>query len=282
MKRLLLAAALATGALMTGGVASAGADTTVTVTPADLGTSWFPSDTRAPGTGNFVNGPATPPEGQGSFELNTPTATSKVQLFTNQYDGVKLADIDGIGYSTYNTTAGVAMAAINLRVDFTGDGQPDAYVVYEPYQDEGNGALQQNVWQDWDAYKGGSAKWWINTGGGIGCGQSTPCTWDTIVTAYPNATIEEGPNCGPGGAVAPCPGSLGLNQGSGNAGALSYADALYVSVGGSKTTYNFELGPTNKDECKNGGWMNYGSTFTNQGDCVSFVATGGKNPPGKK
>jgi hypothetical protein len=36
--------------------------------------------------------------------------------------------------------------------------------------------------------------------------------------------------------------------------------------------------PTTKDECKNGGWRNYG-TFKNQGDCVSFVATGGKNQP---
>jgi hypothetical protein len=37
--------------------------------------------------------------------------------------------------------------------------------------------------------------------------------------------------------------------------------------------------PTSKDQCKNGGWQNYGGKFKNQGDCVSFVATGGKNPP---
>jgi hypothetical protein len=37
--------------------------------------------------------------------------------------------------------------------------------------------------------------------------------------------------------------------------------------------------PTSKDQCKKGGWHNYG-VFRNQGDCVSFVATGGKNPPG--
>jgi len=39
--------------------------------------------------------------------------------------------------------------------------------------------------------------------------------------------------------------------------------------------------PTNADQCKKGGWMNYGTLFKNQGDCVSFVATGGKNEPGK-
>jgi hypothetical protein len=38
-------------------------------------------------------------------------------------------------------------------------------------------------------------------------------------------------------------------------------------------------GPTSKDQCKQGGWQTYG-VFKNQGDCVSFVASGGRNPPG--
>jgi hypothetical protein len=37
--------------------------------------------------------------------------------------------------------------------------------------------------------------------------------------------------------------------------------------------------PTNKDQCKKDGWQDFGSTFKNQGDCVSFVATKGKNQP---
>ena len=36
--------------------------------------------------------------------------------------------------------------------------------------------------------------------------------------------------------------------------------------------------PISKDQCKNGGWKTYG-VFKNQGDCVSFVATKGKNQP---
>ena len=36
--------------------------------------------------------------------------------------------------------------------------------------------------------------------------------------------------------------------------------------------------PRAKDQCENGGWKSFG-IFKNQGDCVSFVATGGKNPP---
>lgn len=38
-------------------------------------------------------------------------------------------------------------------------------------------------------------------------------------------------------------------------------------------------GPTSADQCKNGGWQVFG-IFKNQGDCVSYVASGGKNPPG--
>jgi hypothetical protein len=36
--------------------------------------------------------------------------------------------------------------------------------------------------------------------------------------------------------------------------------------------------PTSKKQCKKGGWRTF-PQFRNQGDCVSFVATGGKNPP---
>ena len=35
---------------------------------------------------------------------------------------------------------------------------------------------------------------------------------------------------------------------------------------------------TAKDQCKNGGWRNFPG-FKNEGDCVSFVATGGKKQP---
>jgi hypothetical protein len=43
-------------------------------------------------------------------------------------------------------------------------------------------------------------------------------------------------------------------------------------------TVTFVALPTDEGQCKNGGWQTFG-VFKNQGDCVSFVATGGKNPP---
>jgi hypothetical protein len=36
--------------------------------------------------------------------------------------------------------------------------------------------------------------------------------------------------------------------------------------------------PTSSKQCKSGLWRNFG-VFKNRGDCVSFVSTGGRNPP---
>jgi hypothetical protein len=43
-------------------------------------------------------------------------------------------------------------------------------------------------------------------------------------------------------------------------------------------TITFTALPTTTAECKDDGWMSFG-VFKNQGDCVSFVATEGKNQP---
>ncbi|HET7339692.1 MAG TPA: hypothetical protein VFK22_09095 [Candidatus Dormibacteraeota bacterium] len=47
-----------------------------------------------------------------------------------------------------------------------------------------------------------------------------------------------------------------------------------VNING--TVFTFESAQT----CKDNGWQAYGTTFKNQGDCVSFFATGGSNLPG--
>jgi hypothetical protein len=41
------------------------------------------------------------------------------------------------------------------------------------------------------------------------------------------------------------------------------------------------ISPTSKAQCLHGGWRNF-PQFKNQGDCVSFVASGGKNPPARR
>ena len=66
----------------------------------------------------------------------------------------------------------------------------------------------------------------------------------------------------------------GTDQGNG----FAYLDNFSINsqIIGAPST------PATKDACKNGGWQNLqdasGKPFKNQGDCVSYVATGGKNP----
>jgi hypothetical protein len=58
------------------------------------------------------------------------------------------------------------------------------------------------------------------------------------------------------------------------------ADLSNITVNGQLQVPEAAAGPTTKDQCKNGGWQTFTSpAFKNQGDCVSFVATHGKNAP---
>ena len=164
-------------------------------------------------------------------------------------------------------------------------------MVYEPYQDQGNAAVQTGVWQDWDAYDGGAAKWWINTGAG-GCGQNTPCSWSTIVAAFPRRDRRGGHRTAAPAESVALPGLARRQPGFVQLGhRLQRRRPVRVGRAATETTYDFELikdldgdgipdtaPPTNKDQCKKNGWKSFNNpTFKNQGDCVSFVATGGKN-----
>jgi hypothetical protein len=51
------------------------------------------------------------------------------------------------------------------------------------------------------------------------------------------------------------------------------------AIGYAVGEFGIAYGPTTTDDCKNGGYEKYG--FKNQGDCVSYVATHGKNEPGQ-
>ena len=64
----------------------------------------------------------------------------------------------------------------------------------------------------------------------------------------------------PSGALVMAGGITG--QGNRQMGAARYTDACAPPP------------PTDKDQCKNGGWKNFGTRFKNQGQCVRFVNTG--------
>ena len=142
-----------------------------------------------------------------------------------------------------------------------GDGSSYTTLVYEPvYQAAGAGAIQTDAWQYWDAFDSGNAVWWSTKDIPRGLRFNCFVSWDTILASNPDAKIV---------------GLVGFNIGSGWTDEFSgNADALTVGVSGNGTTYDFEpaLSPTDKDQCKDGGWQQFNSpAFTNQGECVSYV-----------
>lgn len=276
--------ALALAALVTAVVAAnfnevktfAASCVTTTVTESDI--SRQPEDTtplknwvyytRTPATtGVFRTGPAPAPLGVGSFEMGTPTGGDKGTLFNFDYVNTPLSSIDKLAYSTYRTSgSGSQVAALNLQVDINGSA-PGGFttLVFEPVYNLGQGAVVNNMWQNWDAINGGNAVWWSSNPINVAPNRDTFVSWSTIVAANPDAVII---------------GGVGINQGSGNGGLVTAVDAFNVGVNGSCITYNFDPFKVaeNKDQCKNGGWQTYkradGSSFKNQGDCVSYTNNG--------
>ena len=222
---------------------------------------------RAAGDGDVRTGPAAPPAGIGSYELVTPTGADKATLFNFDHVNTQLTDVDTIGYSTYRTSGqGFQVAALNIQVDVNG-AAPGGFttLVFEPVYNTNQGTVQDGIWQTWDAYNGGNAIWWSSNPIPSAPNRDTFVTWDTIVAANPDAIIV---------------GGFGINQGSGNPALTTAVDNLTLGYGDDCFTYDFEpfRVATTKDACKAGGWQSVkradGSSFKNQGDCVSYVSNG--------
>ncbi len=224
--------------------------------------------TRNAGTGTFVAGPATPPAGAGSLQLDTPTGADKVFLFNYDHIGTRLADIDAMSYYTYRTTGSLQqVTALNMEVDYNGPNVAGGFttLVFEPVYNTDQGAVVSGQWQYWDAFNGGNATWWSTKNIPGVCAFTCYVSWADIVAANPDATIL---------------GGFGVNQGSGNPGLVTAVDALTFGASGNTVTYDFELYhvATSQEQCKNGGWQTVtradGSSFRNQGDCMQYVNTG--------
>lgn len=226
--------------------------------------------TRNAGTAVFRSGPATPPLGIGSLELTTPTGADKVYLFNYDHIGTRLDTINAISYATYRAANpadnNVQLPALNIEVDFNGAAAGGyTTLVFEPVYNTSQGAILDDTWQTWDAYKGGQAIWWSSRPIPGVCAFSCYVTWNTILANNPEATIL---------------GGFGINQGSGNPALTGAVDALTLGYAGNTTIYNFEpyRVAESANDCKNGGWQTAkradGSSFKNQGDCMQYVNTG--------
>jgi hypothetical protein len=266
------------------GVASA-ADSTY-VTPTDIAASC-----SAPMTTTFCEyqrGKGTVEIGAGSTEaafggtdhllFDTPLdieanpGNAKATVFSHEFAGKLLVDIDTLGYSSRVTRVSTANAdqapALNIEIDRNGGTLQTgdyATLVWEPVYVDGE-STQADVWltRSPSTADGG---WWSNANG---------TTTDVAgALGFPSytadwATVQNSPALA-GATVL----GIGVNQGGGNQGLASEVDLLQVNG----TVYDFEqkvpvkqLTPTTKQDCKVNSWATFNApTFRNQGECVSFL-----------
>jgi hypothetical protein len=231
------------------------AASTVVVTPANT-QGWSTADTRPGGAVNFV-ADATAPAGSGALQLTTDaTNTAKAQYL--HAENTPLTNVTELSYYTkQNSGPVVADPSYQVATDLNGSA-PGGFtnLVYEPYW---NGAVVPGTWQQWDVDAGqfwSSANFSEGTCTVVsGAGGPPFYTLAALKLACPNAVVV----------------GMGVNIGSFNP---SYnVETDLVNFNGA--SYNFEVAnaPTDKDQCKNGGWQNLtdnnGQPFTNQGQCVS-------------
>lgn len=255
------------------------ADSTVVVTANDLESSvvaahtngkWFfyndNLDVIDNSLGSFVVGPETPPVGMGSAQIST-TGTGRPNLATYRFSGTPLADITTLAFSTYNPSAGNGGSAarsgyLHFNVDFNGSDTWQRRLVFVPSL---NGTVIQDEWQEWDALNDGNALWlysgptWPITGEP----GTTPKTWSQILTDYPGVRVRV------------TDAFMGIRVGEPYPdGYTENIDAFRFGTAAGVTTFDFEplVSPTDKDQCKKGGWMTFNNpSFKNQGQCVSWV-----------
>ena len=172
------------------------------------------------------------------------TGTDKVAEYVDT-----ATPLAGIGEPSlnYTTNSGTVPPGYQLVVDFDGNGSVDGILVGEPTY-YGN---------DWWA-SNGSAQFVkdgapSHTGGFGSANHGTLGQWRT---AFPDAVVK----------------AFGFSLGSG-----VFGDGVINSIEFNGTTYTFAAPVvlTSKEQCKKDGWKTSTSpVFKNQGDCVSFFASG--------
>ncbi len=219
-------------------VPAASAATTVTITPNNMSGWGFVQETAGNWTGAFQVGPGTPPLGEGSVRM-TVDGTAGFLFGAQLYAGTRLADIQVLNYSTYVTT-GSGFTDVTFQINYDPDVTTTeatwyGRLVYEPYF---NGTVSTGAWQTWDMINAGGGKWWASNNANSPvddvCGQSSPCTWNYLITNWPNIGIRSGSNTG-----------IQFKAGSAWTGGFDgNVDNLNVQISGNLDTYDFEPAAT--------------------------------------
>jgi hypothetical protein len=239
------------------------AASTIVVTPTNT-QGWSTADTRPGGAVNFV-ADSTAPSGVGALQLTTDATTAAKAQYMHAAN-TSLASVTDLSYYTKQNSASFVGGDPSYQLAVYLDGTPATFttLVYEPYE---NGVVTPGVWQQWDVAAG---QFWSSrtvTSGTCatvaGAGGAPFYTLAQLKTLCPNAVVV----------------AFGVNVGTFNP---SY-DVETDLINFNGTAYDFEpfQTATAAEQCKNGGWQNVkdssGASFKNQGDCVSFVASKGKN-----
>jgi hypothetical protein len=252
-----LAAALAVVLAVTGAGAAAAATAVYLDSP-----GWTVS---VRDTGSLsIDGTYGAPAGFGgnALVLRTPEGNDKAQFMKTAAGEDLDAAMADVSYSTYrdpaSTASAVQVPSINVVIDYNG-AAADGFttLVFEPVYNTEQGPILAGTWQSWDA--DGQAKWWSTKNIPGVCDFNCFVPLSVILAANPEATLA----------------GFGVNQGGGNPGLIGASDALTING----ETFDFEKKVTleGKDQCKDGGWTtSQDPVFVNQGDCVSYFASGGK------
>jgi hypothetical protein len=189
------------------------------------------------GSGEMVFGPAEPPLGKGSAQLEVDSNGREI-LFAPKYQGTYLRDFTSLTYWTYRQV-GLPPFAISLQfnidLDLTDANESfQGRLVYEPYYTH---LVLTGVWQMWDTQDDAPlGNWWFSRAPGnapvTGCPQFDPCTWSEVLAKFPNAGVHRTFGIILLRAGGPWPG-----------GFVGNSDALEVGVRDKETVYDFEPKP---------------------------------------
>lgn len=278
VRRLSLAAVLTAVASFVG--VAAFAASTIVVTPTNT-QGWSTADTRTGGAVNFVTD-VTSPAPPGALQLTTDNTTAAKAQYMHTAN-VPLSQVTDLSYWTKQVSAPFPGADPSYQLPVCLDGfSPSAVtplnptgcvgfttLVFEPYQNNGSAPpfplVIPGAWQFWDVDAGQfwSSRTYTNGSCAVVSGSGGPPFYSLagLTSVCPNAV-----------AVG-----FGVNIGTFNAGYDVYTDL--VTFNG--TTYDFEKysAPSDKDQCKNGGWQTFNPNrpagpFKNQGDCIQYFNTG--------
>jgi len=248
----------------------------VTVTDCNLN-GWV-KDQRGNSKVRFIAGPATPPLGKGSLNINAPDARSTVGRIRNgQYSGLLLSAITELSFSTFieqrSSTVNPYSDApfLVLQVDANNDNIAEFHLVFDPssqtqpyvqnrFPDQG--ITQVGIWQTWDMFHGG----WFD--GADDPQHGFPLfNLASFIAQHPNARILN--DATQGGAAIRLSGGGPVSSGN----FIGDIDNFRIGINGVATIYDFEFGIADAGADKNVVY-GYGS------NCISLngTAAGGVAP----